>query len=167
MVAVVGARGADVFESYRSRRPGASPQELWLELATDTVFRIPAIELLEAQGRHAPVWSYLFTWETPVFGGLLRSTHALEIPFVFDNLDRGGATVFTGTGSERAALASTMHAAWIAFARAGDPSHPGLPAWPAYEPARRATMRFDQHCELLDDPAGADRQALAAVISPA
>ena len=45
-----------------------------------------------------------------------------------------------------------MHRAWIAFARHGDPG------WPAYEAARRATMRFDR-VELLDDPGPQQRRA--------
>jgi para-nitrobenzyl esterase len=151
-----------VVESYRARRPNIGPQELWLDLSTDGVFRIPAIRLLEAQQPHAPVWSYLFTFATPVFGGLLRSTHALEIPFVFDNLDRGGADVLTGTGPERQGIADAMHRAWIAFARDGDPRHGGLPEWPRYDLDRRATMRFDAECEVLDDPARDDRLAFAA-----
>ena len=108
------------------------------------------------------MWSYLFTFATPVFGGILRSTHALEIPFVFDNLDRGGADVLTGTGPERQGIADAMHRAWIAFARDGDPRHAGLPEWPRYDLDRRATMRFDAECEVLDDPARDDRLAFAA-----
>jgi para-nitrobenzyl esterase len=154
-----GPAGDGVFDSYRARRPGVTPQELWLELSTDGVFRIPAIRLLEAQHAHAPVWSYLFTFESPVFGGILRSTHALEITFVFDNLNRGGAELLTGTGPERQGIADAMHRAWIAFARGGDPNHPGLPAWPRYDLTRRATMRFDTECELLDDPGRDDRVA--------
>jgi para-nitrobenzyl esterase len=154
-----GPAGDGVFDSYRARRLGVTPQELWLELSTDGVFRIPAIRLLEAQHAHAPVWSYLFTFESPVFGGILRSTHALEITFVFDNLNRGGAELLTGTGPERQGIADAMHRAWIAFARGGDPNHPGLPAWPRYDLTRRATMRFDTECELLDDPGRDDRVA--------
>ena len=63
--------------------------------------------------------------------GCCSSTHALEIPFVFDTLDQRGADKFTGTGPERAAIADAMHRAWIAFARTGDPG------WPAYEAPRR------------------------------
>ncbi len=152
-------KGADaVVDSYKTRRPNATPQELWLDLATDAVFRMPAIEMLEAQQAHAPTWSYLFSWETPVFGGMLKSTHALEIPFVFDNLAHG-AEMFTGTGVERQALADAMHRAWIAFARTGDPNHKGLPAWPRYDLDRRAAMRFDSTCEVVDDPLGEDRRA--------
>ena len=78
--AILGDDARTLVDDYRSRRPGAPPRELWLDIATDRVFRMPAIALLEAQGPHAPTWMYLFTYETPVFGGILRSTHALEIP---------------------------------------------------------------------------------------
>jgi para-nitrobenzyl esterase len=121
------------------------------------MFRIPAISLAETQRAHAPVWMYLFTWESPAFGGVLKATHALEIPFVFDALDAQGASMFTGEGTDRQAIADAMHQAWIAFARTGDPNHAGLPDWPQYEPGRRATMRFDTTIEVLDDPLGEDR----------
>jgi para-nitrobenzyl esterase len=158
-----GDAGVDVFESYRTRRPDMTPPELWTELATDGVFRMPAIRLLEAQLPHAPVWSYFFSFSSPVFGGVLRSTHALEIPFVFDNLDRGGAEMLTGSGPERQAIADAMHRAWIAFARDADPNHAGIPEWPRYDLERRATMRFDTDCVLLDDPGRDDRLAYEPV----
>ncbi|MDQ1727114.1 MAG: para-nitrobenzyl esterase [Frankiaceae bacterium] len=164
--AAFGETGVAVLDDYRRRRPNETPAALWQEIATDGVFRIPAIRLLEAQSSHAPVWSYLFTFETPAFSGILRSTHALEIPFVFDNLDRGGAELLTGAGPERQAIADAMHRAWIAFARTGDPGHDGIPEWPSYEPERRATMRFDTTCELLDDPAADDRKAFDGVATP-
>jgi para-nitrobenzyl esterase len=44
------------------------------------------------------------------------------------------------------ALADVMHAAWVAFAAAGDCG------WPRYDPARRPTMRFGTTSELVDDP---------------
>ncbi len=155
---VVGEQADAIFETYRKIRPDASSQELWLDLATDVVFRIPAIRLLEAQATHAPVWSYLFTWETPVFGGMLKSTHALEIPFVFDNLDPD-TEIFTGTSPDRQVIADAMHRAWIAFARSGDPNHSGLPTWPRYDTETRATMRFDTTIEVVNDPLGVERAA--------
>jgi para-nitrobenzyl esterase len=45
-----------------------------------------------------------------------------------------------------------MHAAWIAFARTGDPG------WPVYDTQRRATQRFDVDCDILDDPMPDERQ---------
>lgn len=143
---------AAIVRAYRAASPDASTQAIWLALATDGVFRIPAIRLAEAQLAHGPVWMYRFSWESPAFGGVLRSTHGIEIPFVFDNLDRNTEGV-TGRGPERQGIADHMHRAWIAFARSGDPG------WPAYDLAQRATMRFDVKPEVLDDPEGAERRA--------
>ena len=42
----------------------------------------------------------------------------------------------------------------MAFARTGDPNHPGLPTWPAYDDARRATMIFNTTSRVGDDPNG-------------
>jgi para-nitrobenzyl esterase len=145
---------------YRTRRPNAAPRDIWIDLATDAVFFYPSTRLLDAQSAHAPTWSYFFTWETPLLGGMLGSCHALEIPFVFDNLDRGGADLFTGSGPERAGIATAMHGAWIAFARTGNPNHAGLPDWPQYAPPERPTMRFDTQPEVLRNRAEADRQAV-------
>ena len=43
----------------------------------------------------------------------------------------------------------------------GDPSHAELPDWPAYDPARRATMLFDlPESRPADDPDGEARRFL-------
>jgi para-nitrobenzyl esterase len=149
-----GAKAA--VDGYLANHRGAPLVEVWTDISTDAVFRIPAIRLAEAQLPHGPVWMYLFTWETPVFGGL-RSTHALEIPFVWDNLDAPGIAMFTGDSPDRQTVADAMHAAWLGFVRDGSPGHGGLPEWPQYDTGRRPTMRFDTTLEVLDDPSGADR----------
>jgi para-nitrobenzyl esterase len=146
---------------YASRRPGATVRDLWLGLATEAVFWYPAVKLVETQSEHAPTWAYRFTWETPAFGGLLRSTHALEIPFVFDNL--ASMQTIVPAGAHVDAIASAMHRAWIAFARTGDPRHDGIPEWPRYDRDRRATMRFDVEREVVFDPQADDRRAFAAI----
>ena len=155
-----GGDAAALVAAYRAQRPDdVTVTELFTDMSTDATFRIPAIRLAETQRQHAPTWMYMFTWETPAFGGVLKSTHAVEIPFVFDALTAPGAEVFTGTGPERQAISDAMHRAWIAFARTGNPNHSGIPEWPQYEPGRRATMRFDTTIEVVDDPLGADRAA--------
>ncbi|HEX5613697.1 MAG TPA: carboxylesterase/lipase family protein [Acidimicrobiia bacterium] len=148
-----------VVAGYRAALPDATAPLLWSAISTDAVFRIPAIRLAEAQSAHAPTWMYLFSWPSTAFGGALRSTHALEIPFVWDNLHKRGSEMFTGPGEERQAIADAMHRAWLAFASTGTPDHPGIPTWPTYEPTRRATMGFDETIEVLDDPSG-DTRAL-------
>ena len=104
----------------------------------------------------APVYPYLFAYETDVLGGRLRSTHSLEIPFVFD---KPGVAPLTGSGPGRQALADRMSEAWLAFARTGDPNHPGLPRWPAFSAANRATMELAVACRVEIDLRGEERRA--------
>ena len=125
-----------------------------IALTTDFLFRIPAIRVAEARSEFdASTWMYLFSWKSRAFGGRLGATHALEIPFAFDNLDRAGVDIFLGEGPTPQALADVMHRAWISFVRGDDPG------WQPYDPGLRATMRFDDHCELIHDPDGEERKA--------
>jgi para-nitrobenzyl esterase len=50
-----------------------------------------------------------------------------------------------------AKVEDAMSDAWIAFARTGNPSHPGIPDWPTYDVRRRPTMVFDVDSRLVDD----------------
>jgi para-nitrobenzyl esterase len=111
---------------------------------------------------------YRFDFATPAWGGRLGACHALEIPFVFNNLDAPGASMFTGDVTEQLrTLARQMHTAWITFARTGRPSAEGLPEWPTYSSERRATMLLDTEPtgpSVVDDPDGADREAWAGLL---
>jgi para-nitrobenzyl esterase len=111
--------GPAVAGLYRANRPGASPGDVFAAVLTDRFFRLPALAVAEARaGGPAPTYVYEFAWPSPVGG--LGACHSLEIPFVFDNLTADGAEPAVGPAPP-AALASQMHAAWIAFARGGDP----------------------------------------------
>jgi len=145
---------------YRQSHDDASHDALWNVIMTDRVFRIPAIRLAEAQVQHQPdnTFMYLFEFASTAFEGRLGSCHALEIPFVFDNLDRPGVAMFTGDNPP-AVLADAMSDAWLAFAHTGNPGHPALPQWPAYHPSERATMHFDVVSRLEHDPSAEVRAA--------
>ena len=73
----------------------------------------------------------------------------------------------TGSRLDRRQLAETMSAAWATFARTGNPSHEGLPAWSAYDSERRATMIFDVPCRVENDPRRAERLAWERVAAGA
>ena len=46
--------------------------------------------------------------------------HGIELPFVFDHVD--DMSFMIGAGADRQTLADQMSAAWVAFARTGNPS---------------------------------------------
>lgn len=94
----------------------------------------------------APVFMYMFTWQSPVLDGKYKALHCMELPFVFDNIER--CENMTGGGREAHILAHKVSQAWINFARYGDPNHEGLPKWEAYTEANGTTMFFDNHCHI-------------------
>ncbi|MCR5077269.1 MAG: carboxylesterase family protein [Prevotella sp.] len=118
-------------------------------LDIDLIFRPMAVEQArqKAAQKAAPVYMYLFTWQSPVLNGILRSVHCMEIPFVFDNTARQAG--MTGNTPEARALARKMSQAWISFAYTGKPQAEGLPEWTAYNPAKGATMIFDNQCRIV------------------
>lgn len=148
-----GAHAAEAIAAYRSARPGAAPGALASAILTDESFRTPARRLAEERARLGhPTFMHWFTWETPQFGGMLRSCHALDIPFVFHNLQRNGVEAFTGSGSEREGIADFFSSAATQFASNGDPG------WQAYDLATRSTMQIDVTPRLISDPEPEIRQ---------
>lgn len=93
---------------------------------------------------------YEFAWRSPQFNRRLGACHYLEVAFVFDTLDKPDNEPMTGPNPPQA-LADTMHAAWVAFAKTGNPG------WPQYDLENRATMRFDEESQLVNDPRSAER----------
>jgi len=152
-----------IIATYQKDRPGASPSDIYFAITTDRMMRMNAITQAErkvAQGA-APVYMYIFAWQTPILGGRLRSPHGIELSFVFDNTDK--TTSLNGDGADLAPLADKVSGAWAAFARSGNPNIAGLPHWPAYDTTTRATMVFNDECKVEDDPGKNERLALSAL----
>ncbi|MDE1914538.1 MAG: carboxylesterase/lipase family protein [Sphingomonadales bacterium] len=109
-------------------------------------------------GQHAaPVYQYLFQWQSPQLDGVAGAWHTTDLAFCFDNAAR--CDQGTGNTPEAQRLARTMATAWANFARTGNPSQPGL-AWAPSDPQRCQTMVFDNQCRMVDDPEGAVRRIL-------
>ncbi len=157
---------ARVVASYRRAREqrGAdvSPLALAIAFESDWNLRFPSSLLAELHARRgARTYMYLFAHRSPAHGGALGSCHALDLPFTLGNLDSPEMRSFAGEGPAVEALAANLMDAWLAFARSGDPSHAGIGRWPAYDGARRATLRFGEKCHAVDAPLEAERAALA------
>jgi para-nitrobenzyl esterase len=84
-----------------------------------------------------------------VLGGSLLAAHGVDVSFPFDNTALHPSTA--GSASARA-LAPAVSDAWLAFARTGDPNHPGLPNWPPFDPVDGSTLIFDNECRTERRP---------------
>lgn len=140
-----GDRTDEYLEAFAKAWPGYNVKDL---IDTDVTFRPGTILLAGRKAKQggAPVYMYMFTWESPVLGGIFRSTHCMDIPFVFNNADLHN--MMTGGGPEALALAEKMSGAWISFARSGKPEAEGLPEWEPYTAEGGATMFFDNECDV-------------------
>ena len=153
---------ATVFSIAYNYRPDAAPQttiEQWipsayLPVATPTtgwnamteqlnrVFFLNSRDSMIAALRtqQSNIWHYRFDWDelpTP-FNDIYGAAHAFDLPFLFGNFGPSLYANISFTSANRAgrmALSDAMMRSIGAFARTGDPNHPGLgvtwPVWPA------------------------------------
>ena len=161
---LLGPNADSVIEIFRKHNPGASPSELMFLIGTEYPTAAYSRKIAERKAEHggAPAYLYRFDWETPVAGGRLKSPHALEIPFVFDNTAL--APRLAPDRPDVHALARAMSDRWIAFARSGDPNADAAPRWLPYTASDRATMIFNSECRLEKDPNRAERQAIDKIL---
>jgi len=148
---LLGDKMESILSVYRKTRPDATPWDLLIGITSEDR-RIGCISMAERKlaGGPAPVYMYLFTYESDFLGGLLKAAHGLEIPFAFDNADD---VPMVGDRPDKSELGAAVSGAWAAFARNGDPSHPGIPKWEPYTIENRATMLLDVPCRIEIDPA--------------
>ena len=148
-----------VIAEYRRVFPTAKPFEI-LGIVGADLFRRGAVLQAERKATQggAPTYLYWFGWKTPVLDGRPLAFHCQDLAMWFDNIDL--CVQQTGGGPDARALASKMSNALVAFARTGNPNHPGIPRWPAYSASAPANMIFDTRVEVRNAP---DRAALKLI----
>jgi para-nitrobenzyl esterase len=145
----VFAPGPDGVAQYRAA--GGSPDELYDQVHSDWLFRMPSLHLAEAHTGRTHL--YELTWPAPGMGGVLGACHGLDVPLVFGNLSSGQPAVLLGDDlTEAETVSAQMRGAWTAFATDG---HPG---WPAYDRERRLTRVFDIEPEVVPYPEEVSRR---------
>ncbi|HEX7851514.1 MAG TPA: carboxylesterase/lipase family protein [Sphingomonas sp.] len=150
-----------VVAEYRKQFPRWSPTEIFY--AATTAGRSWRGQVIEAEARAragAPGFVYQvdFTSRTDPRRGAF---HTMDIPLVFGTLNAAGSQ--TGTGTDARAASRAMQDCFAAFAATGNPNHPGLPAWPEYDLARRSTMIFDVASHIENDPRQWQRELFSRI----
>ena len=156
-----GEKAEAFLAAVREAFPNPSmPSDL---MDVDVLFRPGAVFQADTKSAikgGAPVYMYLFAWQSPVMDGKYKAVHCMELPFVFNNIAR--CEEMTGGRPEAYTLANRISQAWIQFARTGNPNHAGLPGWGSYTQANGTTMFFDNECTIRHH----HDQALLKLIQP-
>ncbi len=134
-----------------------NPQK-YTDFAGEFWLRQPSMIFAELQSKYNNVYMYFWTWDSKVPG--LGACHAVELPFVFGNLEDVSAIRYAGTELP-VELSQKTQAMWTNFAREGNPSIEGEVAWPKYNMDTRATMVInDSPLKVVNDPKPEGRQYL-------
>ncbi|MFI6044089.1 carboxylesterase/lipase family protein [Nocardia sp. NPDC051321] len=125
----------------RAQRPDAAPGELRAEVLGAALFGAGTTRMAQAHNRISGGRTHVYSFEfrSTALNGRLGAAHTVELPFVFDAVDDPwlrGDTSLLGPGDIPVGLATQMHAAWVAFAKTGDPG------WGTYDPQRPVVQVF-------------------------
>jgi para-nitrobenzyl esterase len=147
----------EILKLYKQRYPQKSPFLIQAQIFTDAGFRRSAITQAERKAAlgKAPAYMYLWSWESPGFGGKFGAVHGTDVAASF----HGVRDTIVGVGSaEGKVMCDRLASSWVAFASGGDPNNPRIPRWPAYDGTTRATMVFDTDTRVENDPRGEIRK---------
>ena len=157
----VRQRWGDMADDYLKLYPAGSDEEATRSSRTafrdELAWHMRLYASLQVKRGNRAYW-YFFTHEPPYAPSArnLQATHAVEIPYVFNNLrpprvfpDASSPNLASASASERA-LADRVSSYWVNFARTGDPNLRGLPRWPAFGAARAAPMILGEIHETPD-----------------
>jgi para-nitrobenzyl esterase len=126
----------------------------------DFVSRLPNADAKSSTPEGAPVYTALFAWNLPYFGGVVSYHTGGDLPFVFNNADTV-PNLIAGAEDEAHAYQGVTSAALSNYLHTGNPGGPDQP-WPEYTTADQWTMVFDTDSRLVDAP---DRELITMIKS--
>ncbi len=145
-------KGKEIAAAFKATYPDYAPNYQLMQV-TGTFRSLSSHHALASRksAQAAGVYAYIFAHDIPPQDFVLKAPHTAEIPYIMDNVAE--APLFAGATEDDNAMAKLMSATWVQFARTGDPNGaPGLPAWPKFDAAKRATLFFQKDAKVVEEP---------------
>jgi para-nitrobenzyl esterase len=138
-----------ILKAYGLGQAGTLPGVAFTDALHDLVFRLPARHFAAAHRGRARF--YEFGWRSNAFNSELGACHALELPFVFNNLAScSGPNALAGTAAPQD-VAERIHRLWLSFA------HDGALPWAPYEKGTRQVFALERGVAARDAEMAAAR----------
>ena len=128
------------------------------EFFNELLFRLPAVRQGEAHAGNGNPF-HLYYWDYPSALSNLGACHAVELAYVFNNLEE---TIYTGDNVD-AELAAKVQEMWVNYAKTGDPSADGI-RWEPCSAEARHTMILGRNMRLETDWKEDARKALSPLL---
>ena len=140
---------------YRARYPDWSPREiLWDAVTAGRSWRGQVEEAQARAAADAPTWVYQVNFIDPARPDM-GAPHTMDIALAFGTIAEPSSP--TGNSPGAALASAAMMSVFEGFARKGTCD------WPQYRTDSRATMVFDAHSHVENDPRRWQRQLFARV----
>lgn len=135
-------------------------RKVWriVEFYNDILFRVPATEQAYLHSKNGGK-AYMYYWNYPSAIKRLGACHAVELSYVFGNLD---VKIYTGD-NVFTPLSEEVMRMWTNFARTGDPSTEKH-RWEPYTEEKRNTAYFDREITFKYNPRSERRIALRPLL---
>ncbi|HVW98639.1 MAG TPA: carboxylesterase family protein [Mucilaginibacter sp.] len=125
-----------VYKTYEQQLKTGQPYDAAVKVLTQYMYQMHSYRFARALSQNdIPVWMYRFNFNN---GKKYGAMHAAELQYVWNDPNLKQAEPV------REQLASTMHQAWAAFIKTGNPDHKNLPHWPQYHIRSKQVMSFDK-----------------------
>ena len=131
----------EIYQSWLKNRPDTS--EKFEDFVEQVDWRVGQEISAEYQSKFSDVYYYLFNEWAP--NENLRSCHAVDLPFTFNNGDH----IVPNPNQQ---FAKVIQSSWAAFATTSNPNNEFIPHWEKYSALNRQTMELNSKgCVLHKD----------------
>lgn len=146
--ALVKSLGQELLPTYEKLYPRGKYEraiDALVDAKGDIGLGCKCFDAAEATAPFGPVYYYRFDYHNHRAPHILAAAHAMEIPFIFNSLDRGIINILYSPSQTKTArpLVAQIMSYWTNFAKTANPNAPGLPEWPVYNLQTRSRMILD------------------------